>query len=120
MYSDHLFRELFEIELEDDPKNKLDFDRWEPKQEDQKPISDFLMQSYWEILQDCGKEEAQEYIDLYQEIQRKGISECRDSIQEMFLLYFWAVDGNIKDYYIGDSDVLNLMQLTILKEGVIK
>lgn len=117
-YSDHLFRELFQIEIEDDPKNRLDLDRWEPSEADTFAIARFLMDAYHGTLETADKEAAQEYMDLYNEVRKKGVLACKDAIQGVLCDYFWAVDGEIEEYYKNCPDILEMMNLTILKEPV--
>lgn len=117
-YSDHLFREFFQIEVEDDPKDKLDLSRWKPAEADTFPVARFLMDAYRATLETSDEEAAQEYIDLYNAVKKRGLHACKDKIQGILCDYFWAVDGEIEEYYGDSPDILEMMNLTILKESV--
>lgn len=116
-YSDHLFRELSPESFHGipDPKDKLDLDQWKPTSEDQQRIMGYMLESYWCNLEECGEEEAAPYLELFREIKKKGIVACRDKVQDEFLTAFWAVDGEIEEYYKNWPDMLDLMKMTILK-----
>ena len=116
-YSDHLFRELFPEHFQDepDPKDKLDLERWGPTPEDQQQIMDYLLEAYWVNRKECGEEEAAPYLELFHKIKKKGISACREEVQDEFLTAFWAVDREVEKYYKDFPDMLAMMKLTILK-----
>lgn len=101
-----------------DPKDKLDLDKWEPSDVDKEPILAFLLNWYKGTLEAAGPEEAEEYISLYNEVIGKGIPACKDKIQGVLCDIFWAVDGEIEEYYKGDEDLIKMMNLTILKTPV--
>lgn len=115
-YSDHLFREMFQIEVANDPKDKLDLDRWVPTEADTFTVARFLMDAYCGTLETADEEAAQEYIDLYNEVKKEGIFACKDKVQGIMCDYFWAVDGEIEEYYKGSPEILEMMALTILKD----
>lgn len=117
-YSDHLYREILGIEMENDPKNKLDLNKWSPSEADTFMVSRFFLDWYKSVLDDVGQEEAQEYLDVYKKIKKDGILASKDDVQALLCEMFWAVDGEIEEYYKGDKDLLEIMSLTILKKPV--
>ena len=78
-----------------------------------------LLDWYEGVLEDADEEAAQEYFDLYNKVKKKGIVACKDEVQGTICEIFWAVDGEIEEYYKDDKDLLEMMNLTILKEPVL-
>lgn len=107
------YPELFEDESS--PSDKLDLNRWIPEKKDEGPIKEFLQDMYKSTIEDCGAEEAEEYINLLSKIESVGVTKCKDEIQGVFCDFFYAVDGEVDTYYCDWPQILNLMALTILK-----
>ncbi len=101
-----------------DPRDKLDLDKWVPSKKDEPMVLQFLREWYEGTLETADEEAAQEYLDLYNRAKEKGIVACKDEIQGTICEIFWAVDGEIEEYYAGDKSLLEIMNLTILKEPV--
>lgn len=100
------------------PSERLDLERWIPSENDKGIVMQFLMDAYTGTMECADEEAAQEYIDLYKKVEKDGVCSCKGEIQGVVCDYFWAVDGEIEEYYKGDNSILEIMNLTILKEPV--
>lgn len=98
------------------PSEMLDLERWVPSENDKGIVMQFLMDAYVGTLECADEESAQEYIDLYRQVENDGICSCKDEIQGIVCEYFWAVDGKIETFYKGCTNILEVMSLTIIKE----
>lgn len=100
------------------PAERINLERWTPSENDKKTIMHFLMSAYIGTLECADEEAAQEYIDLYRKVEKEGVCSCKEEIQGVVCEYFWAVNGEIETFYNGNTDILEIMNLTILKEPV--
>lgn len=111
------YPELFEDESK--PSDKLDLNRWVPEKKDEGLIKEFLQEMCESTIEDCGTEEAQEYINLLSKIDSVGVTKCKDEIQSLLCDFFYAVDGEIDCYYCDWPQIRSLMALTILKTDIL-
>jgi|GEM_PF-2805821 hypothetical protein len=87
------------------------FDKWQPDESDKSRIVAEMKDYYESTLEICGvnDEQTSEAFKLYLKVQNHTLSECKDDIQEFFADCFWAVSGDISEYYTqGLCDLINL------------
>lgn len=101
------------------PSNRLELERWVPSENDKGIVMQFLMDAYVGTLECADEEAAQEYIDLYRKIENGGVCSCKDEIQGIVCEYFWAVDGEVETFYKEYTNIIEVMNLTILKEPIL-
>lgn len=95
--------------------DKININNWKPKESEKDKIVNELYDFYLTVLDNCGNDtEAQEAFNLYMKVKNNPIHKCKSDIQSFFTDCYYAVKGNIEQYYKDSPQLIELIRLTII------
>jgi hypothetical protein len=90
----------------------LNFDKWQPKEEDKPRIVAELGDYYINTLKTCGfGEESEEAREIYKKVRDNPILDCKDDVQDFFRDCYDVVQGRINELY--PEELVGLINLTV-------
>jgi hypothetical protein len=90
----------------------LNFDKWQPKEEDKPCIVAELGDYYINTLKTCGfGEESEEAREIYKKVRDNPILDCKDDVQDFFRDCYDVVQGRINELY--PEELVGLINLTV-------